>query len=101
MNDLTSTAGRDSLDRFVRRIVFLWKSVCALGPFRGLAYWRIMLACEKDPKRVLEWACLCEHESEQCKLRGDLGGHWAMDSWAKQLRHQYKAYISANALDDR
>lgn len=77
-----------SINQLFRRISFLWKSVCALGPLLGLRYWRIMLACEKDPSLVIEWAERCERESEMCKLRGDIGGHWVMDSWAKRLRRE-------------
>jgi hypothetical protein len=95
------TAGRCSVDRLVRRLAFLGQCICALGPFRGVAYWKLMLACEREPNRVIEWAERCEREAEMCKLRGDIGGHWALDSWAKSLRHQHANYISANVRDHR
>ena len=65
-----------------------------LGIWRGLKYWRIELACRREPQRVVEWAERCDKEGDRCYLRGDTHGALCMWGWANELRASHLAFVA-------
>lgn len=63
-----------------------------LGLWRGLKYWRIELACRREPQKVVEWADRCEKEGNDCYLRGDHHEAFCMWGWANELRMAHRAF---------
>lgn len=63
-----------------------------LGIRNGLRYWRIELACRREPQKVMVWADRCEKEGDRCYLRGDHHGAFCMWGWANGLRAAHRVY---------
>jgi|688.fasta_scaffold673740_1 hypothetical protein len=64
---------------------FLSESVANLGIGRGLKFWRIMLACRRNPEKLVAWEAECRSQSE--RLRNEdpvLSEH--LSEWADHLK---------------
>lgn len=70
-----------------KSLQFLINSIRHLGLSKGLRYWQIYKACEKDPGLVKRWEQVCRWESTKLE-ESDPAHSQMLENWANELKHR-------------
>lgn len=85
MSPTTIMERRAALGKIIANFRFLTESVANLGLVRGLKFWRIMLACQKNPEKLVAWEAECRSQSERLRNENPaLSEHFS--EWADHLK---------------